>query len=497
MDQAITAAAARAVFWTNHRVQLTIPSVLAAGEEFRLKITVFGPEGLPAEHYRRPLCFEADSGVSGLPAQVAFAPGDRGCLEIGGLRAAKPGVVRITARPFGGPGVVCSNPARVWETPPWRLFWGDLHVHTVLSNCSAWACKSPEFAYEYARTTHLDFAAAADHLRGIHADPVRWPWLQRAARRFDQPGAFVPFLAFESSHRTGCGGDINAYYRDLDGPYFWCEGLGMEGNVPQVTLGDLWAFLDGTGQRYLTVPHHTGRAAKYRDFSDPVHGHEREPLFEIYSGWGSSECRWNRYPLARGNSEGPCYFRDALRAGCRYGVIASSDDHLTMPGGQGPAALSSGQKRLDWHIHRGLAAVRAPALTREALWEGLRGRDCYATTLDRALLDFRVDDIPAGRSAAVSRRDPLARARTVTVDYVPGVPEAAVVTVVRNGEEIARLPLDAAGGSLSWRDETPLEQALLRDAPFHPAPFAVYYLRVESGFGQTQWSSPVWLDFGS
>jgi hypothetical protein len=39
-----------------------------------------------------------------------------------------------------------------------------------------------------------------------------------------------------------------------------------------------------------------------------------------------------------------------------------------------------------------------------------------------------------------------------------------------------------------------LERVAIRGAPFHPEPFAVYYVRIEGAAGETQWSSPVWID---
>ena len=80
---------------------------------------------------------------------------------------------------------------------------------------------------------------------------------------------------------------------------------------------------DRQGKPYMTIPHHTGRAAKNRTFEEDYYDAEREPLFEIFSSWGSSENRWNCFPMSNGNSDDPAYFVDAVKAGCRYGVIAS------------------------------------------------------------------------------------------------------------------------------------------------------------------------------
>ncbi len=493
LDRHMLDQARQATLWTNHRLQITIPSVLAEGESFTLRASVVDGEGLPDVSFRLPLRVEQVAGIEGLPD--VLPPMEDGCLQAEGLKAVGPDRAMVAVRPQGGPSVVRSNPAWVFADPPYRIFWGDLHVHTVYSNCSPWACQDPEFCYAYAREiSHLDFAAAADHLRGIASDPARWPRLQSLARQYRTPGRFVPFLAFESSHRTGRGGDINAYYLDTEGPMFWLDRQDMAGHTPDVPLQDLWTFLDATGKPYFTVPHHTGRADKYRSFDDPAYDAVREPLFEIYSGWGSSECRTTRFPLRGGNSDRPSYFQDALQRGCRYGVIASSDDHRTQPGGEGMQGAAAGNRELLWHVQHGLAAVLAPELTPESLWKSLRGRQCYGTTFARSLLDLRLGDLAMGQEGLIGRQDALRRHRTLHVRFLPAQNARHTLTLVRNGCDIERRPWPADAAELVFEDGAPLDEIAIRDAPYHPAPFIVYYIRAEEPGGQTQWSSPIWLD---
>ena len=368
-------------------------------------------------------------------------------------------------------------------------------MHTFYSDCSPWACKDPKFCYAYARdATHLDFAAPADHLHGIAADEARWPRLQELVRQYDAPGSFVPILAFESSHRTGYGGDNNAYFKDADAPYFWLDHSQMRSTAPEIHLDEMWKFLDAAGVDYFTAPHHTGRAGKCRNFADGTYDPERERLFEVFSLWGCSETRWNNFPMYAGNAEGPCYLRDALRAGCRYGVIASSDDHTTMPGGETKECSPGGTKWLASYIHKGLAAVRAESLDRDALWSAMLARRCYATTLDRTLVDLKIGDLSMGEEGAIGRTDSLRKSREVRVRILPHGRTPPEVVLVRNSEEIQRVRWDSARPEVVFQDDAPLDQVAVTDARFHPDPFVVYYVRVEDQFGETQWSSPIWLD---
>ncbi|MFW5798304.1 MAG: DUF3604 domain-containing protein, partial [Planctomycetota bacterium] len=292
----------------------------------------------------------------------------------------------------------------------------------------------------------------------------------------------------------GFGGDNNAYYMGTEGPYFWLDRDDMTGAGPAVTLRQLWDFLDQTGHPYMTIPHHTSRDGKYRSFADPAYDAKRERLFEIYSGWGSSERRINRFPLRGGNSDEPAYFVDALKAGCRYGVIASSDDHRTLPGveaGNGPALSADEQL---WHRHNGLAGVWARELTRESLWEAMTARRTVATTFERTLLELSVDDVPMGAEADLSGTDAMTRKRTIRARALGLSRGRTDLVLVRNGDDIARKPWSIGQPDVVFEDHDPIHDVAITDAMHHQGPFVVYYLRLENAFGSTQWSSPVWLD---
>ncbi len=488
---------------TGTRIQMTIPSILKEEEKFALRIAVTGPDALPFGGLSNPLVFEECGGVEGLPESIRLEKG-RWSYTVAGLQTAGAQMIRIGARVkdsgnSGGDPRVFSNPAWVFERPPYRLYWGDLHVHTTFSNCHAWECVDPEWCYQYARETSLlDFAAAADHLRGIAAEEGRWARLQALARQYNQPGTFVTFLAFESSHAQDFGGDNNVYFADDGADHFWIDREDMHGSSPQVHLKELWEQLDAKGRPYISIPHHTGRRGKYRHWEEDYYNPGREPLFEIFSGWGSSETRWNAFPMAGGNNNAPSYYVEALKAGARFGVIASSDDHATLPGGQNNhrgEAFSC--KALAGYPHKGLAALRAPDLSRGALFEAMKRRDAYATTFARSLVDVRVGGASMGREIkadAALRKKRVIRAR-FTLEGAGG----ARVTLMRNGEAYDHQTAGgkAAGSQIDeavFEDAQPLEDIAVRGAKFHPDPFAVYYVRIRDSQGSHQWTSPVWVD---
>src|SRR5690606_34980091 len=76
-----------------------------------------------------------------------------------------------------------------------------------------------------------------------------------------------------------------------------------------------------------------------------------------------------------------------LSQGLRFGVVASSDDHLGYPGA----------------YREGLAVVKATELSREAIFDALRNRRTYAVTGDRIDLDFHLNGRIMGQEMPYTR----------------------------------------------------------------------------------------------
>jgi len=263
--------------------------------------------------------------------------------------------------------------------PQQKLYWGEIHTHTALSDGNG----SPEENFRIARS-HLDFWAMADHAydpevfnfdyrtRGPGREILndRWGDVQDMCRSHEDPGRFIPLLAYEwTNYRYG---HHNVYYLDYDQPI----------RMPP-TLPELYEALRNV--EALVIPHHGGYPVGVCGKDWDFHDDHLSPFVEIYSLHGSSEEPDGIRPLLTpGSWMGPGAsggsVQEGLARGYRLGIMASSDSHGDHPGA----------------YDNGLIAAYAEDLSRPALWKSLRTRRIYGVTGDRIALDFRVNGQPMG-----------------------------------------------------------------------------------------------------
>ena len=145
---------------------------------------------------------------------------------------------------------------------------------------------------------------------------------------------------------------------------------------------------------------------------------------EIYSAWGEFE--W--------------LLREVIERGYAVGFVAGSDDHKGRPGSSYPGAGTFG-------VHGGLTCVWAEALTREAIWEALWARRCYATTGERIYLRVEADGRPMGSHVTVTRPP------SFEIEAV-GTGEIERLELYRDLERIAifpeSMPRDEASVRITW-----------------------------------------------
>ncbi len=309
-----------------------------------------------------------------------------------------------------------------------NTYFGDVHNHSSVG----YALGSLRRSYEIARN-HLDFFAFTPHahwhdirhfdgniedkwINGFHVTKARWPEVLKTAKEFDAPGKFVTLAGYEW-HSTSLG-DYHILFPDLDAELYTPD-----------DLKDLQRFAAKRG--CIMIPHHLSVREGKRGANFAHRDPKVSPLLEIYSEWGNSESDRAPFPFLRHTEPGRWTkntMQYALAHGQRFGVVASSDDHLGYPGGWG----------------EGLAAVLAPDLSRKSIMEALLDRRTYAVTGDRIVLGFTLNGKLMGREL------PYTRERRIRVS-VTGWDQVERVEVLKNNRVIHRnFPADRETSSASW-----------------------------------------------
>ncbi len=447
------------------RLTIVAPSVVRPGEALSVRLA-----GLDAKAYPSVECDGVARPVDG-PArglgEVAFETRRPAVASIESVTIVEEGWHRIGfelgGREFLSNPVHCSPDAR-------RIFWGDPHVHTVLSRCNPTQCRSLDFCFVGARwMSGLDWVCAADHVSNTRSDKGKWEAQRRAVRVFDDPPHFATLPGYEASLQGGAGGDNNVYCRD-----------DLEDFVDHYEEGNTRTLAEALPEDCIVVPHHTTRPGKHGELSDAIYpGPERMPVVEIHSKWGTGEFPGNPNALHKPH-EGPSYAQDLLGQGYPLGFIAGTDTHATMPSSFGDDSE---------HIDRlpGLTAIRADRLSRAAVYDAMLDRDCWGTSLERIIME---EGMAGGRMGRVLAWDGEPRA---FVAQVAAESNIVRVDIVRNGEDVHAVVGDGWRADVAWTDEDDLAQVAFPPRGWFERPFVYYYLRVTCASGAQAWSSPVWL----
>jgi hypothetical protein len=362
------------------------------------------------------------------------------------------------------------------------IYWGDLHGHSDVSG----GRRPPHEYFTYARRqAKLDFCALTDHVdhapqsRNAKMSPDDWDHVKQATRAANHPGEFATLLGLERpvpACDVPAAGRMCILYAGDDGPVpfsrheprNWFRPGAVD---PRAEMAELWDALKDV--RRFTIVVHSGSAQQ--GFSWAKAPAEFAPdAVEVYSKWGCSEMLGAPYPITDTTGRPTPSGRtahDALAAGFRLAFVGSSDTHFSCPG--------SMLWENDWgssarYECSGLTAVEAEELTRDAIFEALKARRCYATTGERIGLAFTLAEQPMG--SLVPRADGPMRLHV----RVRGTAVIKRAEIFRNGEVIHR----KVGG----HEDLDL---YFDDVP--PTSGAWYTVRVAQLGESYAWSSPIWV----
>nr|MDO8111241.1 DUF3604 domain-containing protein [Candidatus Sigynarchaeota archaeon] len=421
-----------------------------------------------------------------LPSDKAYEirDGKDNGLHAFSARIDTPGIHYLLINDSYSDNVYWSNPIIAQPLSPadLRVYWGDIHAHSELSDGSG----SSAHHYFYARNVAcLDYAALTDHGEIMQFLPGTLYDLERASNLANIDGQFVAFGGIEwTQTRTG--------HLTL---VFSGDQLPRSSPISFLAIpspSDLWATLDqftaATGCQVLVIPHHTTRAEYIQDWTylNPKY----VKFAEVTSVQG--ECLFEqRHPLEhRPCGDPPATYTsgssvmDALIMGYHFALAANSDEHDGHPGHslshtdayvghQYP--MTTWVNRVDLPYPGGLTAVRSTNLTRAAVFAGLQDGQIYATSdHGRPFMDFAINGTRVGGNSTLTIPSPTAT-REITVmiaqDGAPAAnkrPNAASITpnwapnwnvtiqILKNGNLLANISVTTPIALVTYLDSTPV-----------------------------------------
>jgi hypothetical protein len=455
----------------------TGPTYVEKGVPFELTVRVLDKYSNPCMDFVDSLSFTSTAPASLPPAGAPFA---RGVREYAVTLNAT-GIHYITVDSAGPLPPINSNPMVVVESLAGQpqIFWGDLHGHHGHVYTDVHGERVDEYMVYARDVADLDFACEShktssyDNMMAVHEE------IATSMDQYNEPGRFVTIRGYEWMGDGSSQGHHNFYFSS-SGPI--TDMLYSPDDADSDTLDEMWWLFEGNlppGEEVLGLPHAplrspAGSGHNWIGFDEFTLNRRYRPLVEIYSHWGSSE-------------SGPGSAREGLVYGNRVGFYGSSDTHFCYPGN--PQTEAWGKRGQDYVA--GLAAVRAPALTRAALWQGLETGYTYATDGARMFLDFAVNGYPMG--SAISST--VAPGMVVTAAGTAPISEVVIFKGRYATTTVSSTEVDSHYTILY--SDTPNQRVVTfraSDTSFDANAF--YYVRVTQSDGKRAWSSPVWVDYG-
>ncbi len=258
-----------------------------------------------------------------------------------------------------------------------KKLWTDLHSnihHNQMGELDKWvehARKTLDFwpvAYYPFQMIKTETGAGLEDLCDKDEIEKDWEILRKKTKQVNEEG-YPMFMGYEWQG-AGLDGDHNVFFLD--------NAQDMKHPMRYEELKEACQNTEA-----IAIPHHVAYQLGSRGKNWDTHDEAFSPFAEIYSSHGCSENDTGCMDMERHLHMGPrtgetCYER-GLEKGLHVGCIASGDNHII------PAVCDHGSM-----------CVLAKALTKEAIWEGMKARRVYGVSRSRMDIDFTVDDQPMG-----------------------------------------------------------------------------------------------------
>lgn len=347
------------------------------------------------------------------------------------------------------------------------LAFGEIHCHSGISD----GLGTDKENYQSAIKCGLDFSALSDHDTLMEKDAELWNKTVENAELYRDEPEFITLLGYESlAYQEGeIAGHINIYYPDDTGE--------MSKRPELKTIPELC-------EKYkaIAIPHHTmyggpffGQMGMKMDLLnlDEFPSHIM-PVTEIYSTHGSSEIEGCERSVLGINTERSV--NSALIKGFKWGFIGGSDNHESLLGShfrvdKVPRTINNEHMQ----FRHGITAAYVDEFSRRGVFDSIKNRRVYATTGERILLSFNINDVPMGNELNYTD------SRDITVE-IHGTSLISRIDIIRNGNIIHQRNPEKLDCSLTFIDEEDLRVN------------TYYYIKVVQSDGEMAWSSPIWIN---
>ena len=351
-----------------------------------------------------------------------------------------------------------------FNPPPmeYSLYCGEMHGHSNISDaCYVVDVDVDQYFLCMRDKAKMDFGVLSDHDHGgvgraeLWGDG-KWELIQSKVQEYYEPGKFTTLLAYERDSYPYLNNMV-IYYRDGKGDLV----RGVRDG--EITRAELEALLKRDD--VLVIPHDTYCLSAGCDFLTlPLE--LMPPMLEIYS---CSDCaEYFDHPLHKDSWVRGGAWQDALKRGAKMGVIGGSDDHYETPG----------LDHLDEPYpacYRGVTGVWAKENTREAIFDALKKRRCFAYMgNERMSLDFRINGHYMGEEITIGPGE----VKNIWIDF-EAPDEIERVTLVKNCQDHVILYGRGRQMLFDYRQETSCD---------------CYYVRAITKKGRYCWSSPIWVN---
>jgi hypothetical protein len=461
-------------------IRIIAPSLVAKNKRFDVIIRfedIFGnltnnaPEGtlieVSYEHLRENLNWKL------------FVP-ETGFINVPNLYFNEPGTYNIKLRNLKTNDTYFSAPIKCFPETEKSIYWGLLHGESekVDSAENIEACLR-HFRDE--RNTQFYATSAFESAEEIPSDI--WKAISVQIAEFNEDYRFTTFLGLQWFNEGPEEGLRQLIYSKDNKPAL------RKKDIKTNTLKKI--YKSHTPKDLISIPSFTMAKGFETTFSD--YDAEFERVVEIYNAWGSSECttkEGNLRPITCNGKNGISEtekgsIRKALNNNFRFGFVAGGLDDR----GVYSECFESDQVQYS----PGLTAILAIEQTREALFQALVNRSCYATTGERMALGFYIAGSAMGSELNTKTKPGLSFNRHIS-GFAAGTAPIKEISFIRNGKPFHTIHPKSAHYEFAI-DDTDLLSKILMPAPGgEKPPFVYYYMRVVQEDGHMAWTSPIWID---